>query len=86
MNISSSQIQLKLSLSEQLSELLRSRANRLGVPVTQLVKHLIIKEVEKEDYPVFAISERTEKRAQEAMKQIDSAVDASDFFKQLNEG
>lgn len=80
------QIQLKISLSQQLSELLASKAARVGVPVTQLVKHLIIKEVEGLDYPTFRMSQSSEKKAQEAMQQIDKAVDASDFFKKLNEG
>lgn len=85
--MNSQQIQLKISLSDQLNDLLQSKAARLGIPVTQFVKHLIIKEVETEEYPVFKASERTEKRAQEAIRQIDRAVDAKDFFKQLhNEG
>ncbi len=86
MNIQSSQIQLKISLSEQLNDRLESKAARLGVPVTQFVKHLILKEVEKEDYPSFQASEQVEKNTQEALKQIDKAVDASDFFQTLNEG
>ena len=83
--MSATQIQLKISLSEQLSELLTSKAARIGVPVTQLVKHLIIKEVEDLEYPTFQMSQGAEKRAQEAMEQIDDIADASDFFKQLNE-
>ena len=83
--MSATQIQLKISLSEQLSELLASKAARVGVPVTQLVKHLIIKEVEDLEYPTFQMSQATEKRTQEAMEHIDEAVDASDFFNQLNE-
>lgn len=83
--MSTTQIQLKISLSEQLSELLASKAARIGLPVTQLVKHLIIKEVEDLEYPMFQMSQGTEKRAQEAMEQIDDAVDASDFFKHLHE-
>lgn len=82
----SSQVQLKISLSEQLSELLQSKAARFGVPVTQFVKHLIIKEVENEQYPVFQASNQLEKNTQEALQQIDQAIDASDFFKNLNEG
>ena len=42
------QIQLKISLSDQLNDLLQSKAARLGIPVTQFVKHLIIKDVETE--------------------------------------
>lgn len=86
MNIPSSQIQLKISLSEQLNELLQSKASRLGVPLTQYVKHLLMKEVEDEKYPTFQASEQVEKNTQEALKQIDRAVDASVFFQTLNEG
>lgn len=82
----SSQVQLKISLSEQLNDLLRSKADRFGLPVTQFVKHLILKEVENEDYPVFQASEQVEKNTQEALKQVNRAVDASDFFQTLNEG
>ncbi|MFA6569808.1 MAG: hypothetical protein WCT77_01045 [Bacteroidota bacterium] len=83
--MSVTQIQLKISLSEQLSELLASKAARIGIPVTQLVKHLIIKEVEDIEYPTFQMSQSSEKRTQEAMQQMDKAVDATDFFKQLND-
>jgi hypothetical protein len=84
--MSATQIQLKISLSEQLSELLASKAARVGVPVTQLVKHLIIKEVEDLEYPTFQMTQNTEKRTEDAMQQIDKAIDASVFFEQLNEG
>ena len=80
------QIQLKISLSDQLNDLLQSKAARLGITVTQFVKHLIIKDVETEEYPIFRMSERTEKKAEEAMEQIDKAVDVKDvaeFFKNL---
>ncbi|OGG11357.1 hypothetical protein A2Z00_04670 [Candidatus Gottesmanbacteria bacterium RBG_13_45_10] len=83
--MNTAQIQLKISLSQQLSDLLASKAARVGVPVTQLVKYLIIKEVEDLEYPTFQMSQNTEKRTQEAMQQMDKAVDASDFFKKLNE-
>ena len=82
----SSQVQLKISLSEQLSNLLQSKAARFGVPVTQFVKHLIIKEVEDEQYPTFQASEQLEKATREALEQIDKSVNASNFFQKLNEG
>lgn len=85
MNTSSSQIQLKISLSEELNQLLQSKAARFGVPVSQFVKYLILKEVEDEQYPVFQASEKTEKRTQEAMQQLNKAIYASDFFQKLNE-
>lgn len=86
MNIQSSQIQLKISLSEQLNDRLESKAARLGVPVTQFVKHLILKEVENEGYPTFIASEGVERNTKKALEEYDKAVDASAFFQTLNEG
>lgn len=80
------QVQLKVSLSEQLSDLLKGRAQRLGVPVTQLVKHIIIKEVENEEYPTFIASEKLEQISEKAMKEIDKSIEVKDldeFFKTL---
>lgn len=88
MNIQSSQIQLKISLSGQLNDLLESKAAQLGVPVTQFVKHLILKEVENEEYPTFKMSERTERRARQALKDYEEGKavivdDVDKFFKEL---
>lgn len=71
--MSVSQIQLKVSLSEQLSDLLKSKAQRLGVPVTQLVKHIIIKEVERDQFPTFAVSSSTEEKAEKALKELNQS-------------
>ena len=84
--IDSGQIQIRISISQQLGDLLKSKAERLGVPITQLVKHLIIDEVRDEEYPVFKASDTTEKAAKEAMEHIDEAVDinnVNEFFKNL---
>lgn len=84
--MSTTQIQLKISLSEQLNNLLTTKANQLGLPVSQFVKYLIVKEVEDNSYPTFQMSARTEQRANEAMQQIDQATDIDnidDFFKNL---
>ena len=86
MNIQSSQIQLKISLSEQLNDRLESKAARLGVPVTQFVKHLILKEVENQEYPTFVASERVEINTKKALEEYDKAASASDFFQTLSEG
>ncbi len=80
------QIQLKVSLSTQLNDLLETRATRLGVPVTQFVKYLILREVEQDaHYPTFRASRRVEKNAAQALDQLDQAVDASVFFDSLHE-
>jgi len=83
--MSATQIQLKISLSEQLSGAFGFKAARVGVPVTQLVKHLIIKEVEDLEYQHFKCPRLLKKEHREAMEHIDEAVDALDFFNQLNE-
>lgn len=80
----STQIQLKINLPLELEELLRSKASKFGVPVTQYVKHVLMNDVEAEPYPIFMASEETEKVAKQALEQLDKAVDANDFFKQLN--
>lgn len=86
MSTITSQIQLKISLSEQLGDLLQSKAARLGVPITQFVKHLIMKEVENETYPIFEASDWLEQKTKKAMNEMDKATDVNDvhqFFKNL---
>ncbi len=79
--------QLKINLPEQLQGLLQAKASRFGVPLTQYVKHLIMKDVEDAKYPVFKASEATEKATNQALRDLNKAVDAKDFFRQLhNEG
>ncbi len=85
MNTSNAQIQIKVSLSEQLNNLLERRADNVGVPVTQYVKYLILKEIESAQYPTFRASKQVEDNTAEALKHYDEAVDASDFFSQLHE-
>lgn len=79
------QAQIKISLSEQLNNLLKYKAQRLGVPVTQLIKYIIIKDIEKE-YPVFIASSQLEKISEKAIKELDRSVvvnDIDDFFQNL---
>ena len=79
-------IQLKINLPLELQELLQSKAAKFGVPLTQYVKHVLINDVEDEQYPVFRASSETEQAAEQALKELDKAVDAKNFFKQLNNG
>jgi hypothetical protein len=75
-------IQLKINLSTQLQELLASKAGKFGVPLTQYVKHVLMKDVQDLEYPVFKASEETEKAVKEALQQLDKSVNAKSFFKQ----
>lgn len=61
------QIQLKLSLSSQLNRLLQIKAQVMGVPVTQFVKHIILREVERDTYPMYEASEKTKHIVQDAV-------------------
>lgn len=80
-------IQLKVNLTPELQDLLQSKASKFGVPLTQYVKHVLIKDVENEDYPTYRASEETEKAAQKALDELDKAVDSDVFFNTLhNEG
>ena len=79
-----SPIQLKINLTSQLQELLESKASKFGVPLTQYVKHVLMKDVENIEYPIFKASEETEKAAREALEQLDKAVDAKSFFGKLH--
>jgi hypothetical protein len=76
-------IQLKVNLTPELQELLKSKASKFGVPLTQYVKHVLMKDVEDENYPVYRASEATEKAAQQALDELDNAVSSNDFFKSI---
>jgi len=76
-------IQLKVNLTSELQELLQYKASKFGVPLTQYVKHVLMNDVEDEEYPVYRASQETEKAAQQALDELDSAVSSKDFFKKL---
>ena len=78
------QIQLRVTLTEQLYEFLQAKAARLGLPVTQVVKHLIVREVEKEAYPVFPASALAEKKFAEAQSDLGKFVQIEDVKKYLD--
>ncbi len=67
------QIQVKISLTSQLYEFLLGQSSQLGIPVTQVVKHMIIEKAQADSYPTFRASERTEESYKQAMLEIDKA-------------
>ncbi len=64
------QAQLKINLTPELQSLLQSKAGKFGVPLTQYVKHVLMKDVEDIPYPIFPASEETEKATQKALKEL----------------
>lgn len=80
------QVQLKVSLSEQSNTLLKARADQLGLPVTQFVKHIIIKEIEESMYPVFTASKKIQEQAKKSLNEMEKSeevVDIADYFNKL---
>ncbi len=62
------QEQIKLSVSPELKSLLKSRAQNIGVPITQYVKNLIINDVKSN--PEYQVDEETEKRIGQSLKDL----------------
>lgn len=80
------QSQIKINLSENMKDFIQSKANRYGMPIAGYIKHLILKDVEDMDYPVFEASDKTIKAYKEAIKNKDKAIEVTDikeFFKNL---
>lgn len=85
------QTQIKLNLSVTLKDFLESKARRFGIPMSDYLKHLILRDIEGEEYPVFEASEATIKATKEALKDlkigksisINTQEDLKKFFKSL---
>lgn len=78
------QAQIKLNLPLALKEFLESKASKFDIPVAAYLKHLVLKDVENMEYPTFEASDRTIKKAKEALKNIDKSIlveDIDEFFK-----
>ncbi len=68
------QSQIKLNIPFALKEYLESKASKFGMPLAGYIKHLILKDVSDMDYPVFELSEKTEKVYQKALREKDKAI------------
>lgn len=79
--MNTAQIQLRLTLSDQLYDFLQGQASRFGLTVTQVVKHLIIEKAQKDEFPIFEMSDRTKAKAEKAMVDINKSALVSDVDK-----
>lgn len=85
------QTQIKLNLPVALKDFLESKARRFGIPMSDYLKHLILRDIEGEEYPVFEPSNATIRASKQAMKDlkagrsvlINSQADLDKFFKNL---
>ncbi|OGD83754.1 hypothetical protein A2572_00855 [Candidatus Collierbacteria bacterium RIFOXYD1_FULL_40_9] len=80
------QKQVKISLTDQLYDFLLGQSSQLGIPVTQVVKHMIIEKAQKDSYPTYKASKRTEEAYKQAMLEKDKAIlveDIDEYFAKL---
>ncbi len=80
------QSQIKITLPLALKEFLASKALKFDMPISSYIRHLILKDVEDLEYPVFQASNKTVKKAKEALKNKDKSVlveNIDQFFKNL---
>lgn len=78
--------QIKINLPLALMDFVKSKAAKFDLPITSYLKHLMIKDVEDMDYPVFGMSERGKEKLEKALKERDKAAtvrNVSEFFKRL---
>lgn len=81
------QAQIKVNLPIALKEYLESKANKFGMPLAGYLRHLILNDVADMKYPTFEASDRTIKKAKEALANKDKSIlveDIDDFFKNLS--
>ncbi|MEK7571481.1 MAG: hypothetical protein AAB553_04335 [Patescibacteria group bacterium] len=88
------QIHLTIDVPQEFGNLLKAKADELGLSVSEFVKKILAKEVKEEKhtakqvianlegqlYPVKTMSKRSERRLKKALEEKDKAVDASTFF------
>jgi len=80
------QTQIKITLPRELKEFVESKARKFGMPLAGYIRHVLLKDVEDMDYPVYEASDKTIREYKKAMKEKDKAIEVMDideFFKNL---
>jgi len=78
--------QVKLTLPNQLYELLQQRAGKFGVNLASYVKNLIVNDIRESEYPVRKVKKKVEKSYKKALQERDQAIEVGDIrthFKSL---
>jgi predicted DNA-binding protein len=86
--MNTSQAQIKVNIPVNMKDFLESKAGKFGLPVAGYIKHLILKDIENMDYPVFQASEETEKAYINAVKEFETGKtkkveNVETFFEEL---
>lgn len=81
------QIQVKFNLPIELKKVVDKEAKKYGMTLAAFFRHILVDRIEKEEkYKIFFASERTEKMAEEAIKNYDKSIkvdNVKDFFDKL---
>ena len=68
------QSQLKLNLPFPMKLYVENRANTFGMTIAAYIKHLIAKDIEDKEYPIYQASEKVEQTYRKAMKNKSNSV------------
>lgn len=68
------QSQLKLNLPLPMKLYIEQRAGKMGMTLSAYVKHLIAKDIEDREYPVYQASDKVEESYQKALKNKSRSV------------
>lgn len=68
------QAQLKLNLPMPMKVYVEKKASKFGMTIAAYIKHLIVKDIEEKEYPIYKASERVERAYEKAMKDKSKAV------------
>ena len=80
------QKQVKINLTDQLYDFLLGQSSQLGITVTQVIKHMIIEKAQRDNYPTYRASKRTEDAYKQAMAEKDKSIlveDLDEYFARL---
>ena len=86
--MNTSQAQIKVNMPVNMKDYLESKASKFGMPVAGYIKHLILKDIEDMDYPIYQASEETEKAYKKAVEEHTAGktlkvTDVDNFFEKL---
>ena len=63
------QAQIKVNLPLALKDYIESKARKFDMPLAGYIKHLILNDVSDLDFPVFQMSDKSEKKLKKALKE-----------------
>jgi len=86
--MNTTQAQIKVNIPLTMKDFLESKASKFGMPVAGYIKHLILKDIEDMDYPLYQASHETEEAYKKAVVEFEAGKtlkvkDVDSFFDEL---